>query len=234
MDFVVNTLNDGLLPDGYRVDRVDSDGLWLTRGGNGIALQELSDGYRTVAALVLDLIRQIHTEGGDHVLDYYDDDVPTPVIYEPGVILIDEIDVHLHVSWQKTIGGWLKRHFPNMQFIVSSHSPYICQSADPGGLIRLPGVNEDEAPRVVSEDLYQRIVYGSGDDALLTDLFGIDTPYSEEAERKRRRLGSLELAVMRGTASEEERREYVELNRTLNSSLTARVDEVASRLGPEA
>jgi hypothetical protein len=120
-----------------------------------------------------------------------------------------------------------------MQFIVSSHSPYICQSADPGGLIRLPGVNEQEPPQVVSEDLYQRIVYGSGDDALLTDLFGIDTPYSAEAERKRRRLSALELAVLRGKASEEQRQEYVELSHTLNSSLTARADEVASRLGPE-
>ncbi len=233
MDFVIDILNDGLLPDGFRVDRVDADGLWATHEGNTIALRELSDGYRTVAALVLDLIRQLCSEDDDGMPDRYGNGAYGPVILTSGVVLIDEIDVHLHVSWQKTIGGWLKRHFPNMQFIVSSHSPYICQSADPGGLIRLPGVNEEEAPRVVSEDLYQRIVYGSGDDALLTDLFGIDTPYSEEAERKRRRLGSLELAVMRGTASEEERREYVELNRTLNSSLAARVDEVASRLGPE-
>jgi energy-coupling factor transporter ATP-binding protein EcfA2 len=233
MDFVTRLLNDGLLPDGFRVDRVDADGLWATHSGSTIALHELSDGYRTIAALVLDLVRQIHTEEGDHVLDFYDDSTPTPVIYTPGVVLIDEIDVHLHVSWQKEIGGWLKRHFPGMQFIVSSHSPYICQSADPGGLIRLPGVNEQEPPQVVSEDLYQRIVYGSGDDALLTDLFGIDTPYSAEAERKRRRLSALELAVLRGKASEEQRQEYVELSHTLNSSLTARADEVASRLGPE-
>ncbi|MEE2049427.1 AAA family ATPase [Nocardiopsis tropica] len=232
MDFVIRILNDGLLPDGFQVERVDADGLWARHAGVVIALHELSDGYRTVAALVLDLIRHIHTAEGDHVLDFYDDSTPTPVIYTPGVVLIDEIDVHLHVSWQKTIGGWLKRHFPGMQFIVSSHSPYICQSADPGGLIRLPGANEDSAPHVVSDDLYERVVYGSGDDALLTDLFGIDSPYSEAAEAKRQRLAALEVAIMRGTASVEERQEYVALNRTLNSSLAARVDEVASRLGP--
>ncbi|MDE3720651.1 ATP-binding protein [Nocardiopsis sp. N85] len=76
-------------------------------------------------------------------------------------------------------------------------------------------------------------MYGSGDDVLLTDLFGIDTPYSEEAERERRRLGALEWSVLRGTASDAEQREYMELNRLLNSSLSARVDEVAARLDSE-
>jgi predicted ATP-binding protein involved in virulence len=46
-----------------------------------------------------------------------------PVISSPGVVIIDEIDAHLHVSWQKRIGGWLKTHFPNIQFIVTTHSP---------------------------------------------------------------------------------------------------------------
>lgn len=231
LDFVFRFLNDGLLPDGFQVSHVDADGLWVEHGGKTSALREVSDGYRTVAALVLDLVRQLHWAGGEEA--FADDDHGRPLVVMPGVVLIDEIDVHLHVSWQKAIGGWLKRHFPNIQFIVSSHSPYICQSADPGGLIRLPGVNEERAPEVVSEELYQRIVYGSGDDALLTDLFGIETPYSEAAEAKRRHLGRLELAILRGRSSDAERQEYVELSEMLNSSLAARADEVASRLDPE-
>ena len=47
-----------------------------------------------------------------------------------GVVLIDEIDAHLHPEWQREIGFWLKRHFPNIQFIVTTHSPIICQAAD--------------------------------------------------------------------------------------------------------
>ncbi|WP_026116831.1 AAA family ATPase [Nocardiopsis valliformis] len=230
LGFVKALLNDGLLPEDFQISRVDADGLWVERSGHILALQEISDGYRAVSAMVLDMVRQIHGAGGDKVLERHQDG--TPHVVMPGVVLIDEIDAHLHVSWQKEIGGWLKKHFPNIQFIVSSHSPYICQSADPGGLIKLPGVNEERAPEVVSEDLYQRIVYGSGDDALLTDLFGIDTPYSEAAEEMRRHLGALELAVLRGKASEPERQEYVELSKILNSSLSARVDEVASRLDP--
>ena len=113
----------------------------------------------------------------------YRNNVPT--LPYSGVILIDEVDAHLHVSWQKIIGTWLKEHFPEIQFIVTTHSPYICQSADPGGLILLPGPNEPYPPHAISEDLYERIVYGSGDDAILTELFGVETPYSAEAEKMR-------------------------------------------------
>ncbi|WP_435106531.1 AAA family ATPase [Nocardiopsis synnemataformans] len=229
--FVTDMLNDGLLPGGFRVERVDADGLWVSDGTHVSALPELSDGYRTVTALVLDLVRQVFSAEGDDALEYSESRAGrTPVVILSGVVLIDEIDVHLHVSWQKAIGGWLKRHFPSTQFIVSSHSPYICQSADPGGLIRLPGTNEETAPHAVPDELYQRVVFGSGDDALLTDLFGIDSPYSEQADEKRERLSGLETRVLRDLASPQEKEEYDELRRMLTSSLTARVDEVSARL----
>jgi hypothetical protein len=78
--------------------------------------------------------------------------------------------------------------------------------------------------------LYQRVVYGSGDDAILSELFGIETPYSLAAERMRQRLGDLEIKVLDGAASPAEKEEYRVLSETLTSSLTARADEVASRL----
>ncbi|GHA10178.1 hypothetical protein GCM10010389_56740 [Streptomyces echinoruber] len=55
-------------------------------------------------------------------------------------------DVGLHVSWRRRIGPWLTAHFPGLQLLVTTHSPYICQSADPGGLIRLPGPREGGVP----------------------------------------------------------------------------------------
>ncbi|GAA5072725.1 hypothetical protein HNP84_009338 [Thermocatellispora tengchongensis] len=91
---------------------------------------------------------------------------------------MDEIENHLHVAWQKRIGEWLKAHFPLVQFIVTTHSPYICQSADPNGLIALPGPNESKPPHIVDRDLYERIMFGSGDDAIVTELFGVESPYS--------------------------------------------------------
>jgi hypothetical protein len=193
-------LGDGLLPDSYRVREVNSDGLWVESGLHRFPLREMSDGYRTVAALVVDLLKQIYETYGELPVSEQDGSVTVNV---PGVVLIDEVDAHLHVSWQKRIGNWLKTHFPRIQFIVTTHSPYICQAADENGLIRLPGPDEDEPPRIVDQDLYERIVYGSGDDAIVSELFGLDTPYSEKAVRLRRELVTLETDVVIGRAGDE-------------------------------
>lgn len=216
-------LSDGLLPDDHKVDDVTSDGLWVTCGGSRFPLRETSDGYRAVTALVVDLLKQIHDAYGKL-------EVEGNTVTAPGVVIIDEVDAHLHVSWQQRIGGWLKAHFPNIQFIVTTHSPYICQAADPGGLIRLPGPEEQLPPHVVDQDLYERVVYGSGDDAVLTELFGLDSPYSEQAEQLRRKLVELEVKVIAGTATELEVQQYKELREKLTSSSTARAGEVAARL----
>ena len=229
LDTVLALLADGLLPDGFRVEKVDSEGLWVTRQGHAFPLREMSDGYRTVTALVLDLVRHLHTAHGTLPTERSEDG--TLAIPLPGVVLVDEIDAHLHVSWQQRIGDWLKAHFPRIQFIVTTHSPYICQAADPGGLIRLAGPDEDAPPRVVDEDLYRRIVYGSGDDAVLSELFGLESPYSPRAVDLRQQLVELESRVLSGTATEAEVERYQQISHMLTSSLSARVDEVSARLG---
>lgn len=212
-------LGDGLLPDGYRITDVDSEGLWVERDGRRFPLREMSDGFRTVAALVVDILKQMHEAF---------DAVPRqkPFHHMPGVVIIDEIDAHLHVSWQRRIGPWLTSHFPHIQFIVTTHSPYVCQAADPGGLIRLPGVDEEWAPEVVSEDLYDRVVYGSGDDAVLSELFGLDTPYSERAEQARAEFVELEARIYDGEAAPETLTRYRALKERLASSPSARLDEM--------
>jgi hypothetical protein len=220
---VLRILGDGLLPDGFTVEGVDSDGLWVARGDRHFPLREMSDGYRAVTALVVDMISQIYDAYGDLALD-------GTVVMMPGVVLIDEVDAHLHVSWQKRIGGWLTKHFPNIQFIVTTHSPYVCQAADPGGLIRLPGPDDDVAPHVVDDDLYSRIVYGSGDDAVLSELFGLETGYSDRARELRRELSLLEAKVVADRATDDEVERYKELSRTLVSSPAARAAEVAARM----
>ncbi|MFD7426227.1 AAA family ATPase [Streptomyces sp. NPDC059818] len=222
-------LGDELLPDGYRVEDVDSEGLWVTRDGHRFPLREMSDGFRTVAALVVDLLKQIHDAFGDEAFAREDEDRPGP-LQVPGVVIIDEIDAHLHVTWQRRIGPWLTMRFPNIQFIVTTHSPYICQAADPGGLIRLPGVEEDSAPEVVPEDLYERVVYGSGDDAVLSDLFGLDTPYSERAEHARAEFVSLESKVYDGDTSPGTVERYQKLKDLLSSSPATRVQEMSAQL----
>ncbi|MFR9726148.1 AAA family ATPase [Streptomyces sp. MS19] len=228
LETVLELLSDGLLPDGYEIAKVDSDGLWVRHCGLSFPLKRMSDGYRTVTALVLDIVRHLHDFHGALRARRSRSGI---AVHVPGVVLIDEIDAHLHVSWQQRIGEWLKQHFPKVQFIVTTHSPYICQSADPGGLIRLPGPGEARGPEVVSEATYRRVVYGSGDDAALSDLFGLDSPYSRQADEARRQLIDLEEKVFSAAATEAEVRRYHELSERLTSTLEARVDEVSGRLG---
>ncbi|MDH6123154.1 AAA family ATPase [Kitasatospora sp. GP82] len=227
-DSVFAMLDDGLLPEGHRIARVDSGGLWIAQGGSVLPADALGGGVRAAIALVLDLLRHAQPEEPGEEL-VVDGELPTAPA--PGLALVDEAEAHLHLARQQQLGEWLVAHFPKVQFLVSTHSPYICQAADPGGLIRLPGPTEQVPPRILDEDLHQRIVYGSGDDAALTELFGLPSVHSPQAEAERQLLIALERKLYAGRASTAEAAEYRALGARLNSSLTARVDEVRSRRG---
>lgn len=190
---VLRLLNAGLLPDGSRVVDVDSDGLWVERGGVRLLLTAMSDGYRTVTALVLDLVRHLHDCFGELALEERD----TWSCPHPGVVLIDEIDAHLHVSWQQRLGFWLRERFPRLQFIVTTHSPFICQAASPRGIIRLPAPGEARSIEHVSEEVFKAVVNGSADDAVLSELFGMEHAHSEKVEAMRQRLAALQLKQLR-------------------------------------
>lgn len=221
---VISLLNDGLMPDEIQIENVNSEGLWTRQSGNSLPLQELSDGYRTVCSLVTDLVRNLASTFPDFRIETADGQ---PRVTHPGVVLIDEVDIHLHISWQRRIGPWLTAHFPNIQFLVTTHSPYVCQSASEGGLIRLPGVSEAGSPKQVDEQLYRRVVHGTGDDAVASELFGIDSLYQESTRRLRRALTSVEANIALGHASQEDRREYERLRAELTSSPLSRVGELS-------
>jgi len=82
------------------------------------------------------------------------------------VVLIDEIDAHLHPEWQREIGFWLRRHFPNIQFFVTTHSPIICQAADPNGLFVLPEPGSEQEPHALSDEDYRKIIASRPDTIL--------------------------------------------------------------------
>lgn len=188
---VFRILNDGLLPDAARIVDYTSAGIWIEEGGRRLLLDELSDGYRVAAALVLDIVRRMFQAFGKFEL--VEDGDGQVICPHAGVVLIDELDVHLHVSWQQRIGFWLREHFPAVQFIVSTHSPFICQAASPGALVRLPAPGElDRTPRALSEAEERRVVNGGADDAVLSDLFGLDSTFAPPARERRERLAELE------------------------------------------
>ena len=71
-----------------------------------------------------------------------EDDLDGPAVLQhtPGMVLVDEIDVHLHPKWQRRVVRDLKETFPRIQFVCTSHSPFIIQSLEAGELRTLdPG-----------------------------------------------------------------------------------------------
>ena len=87
-------------------------------------VSQLSDGYRAMLALVMDLARRM-AEVRKHDNR---DEVPESLLHAPAIVLIDEVELHLHPSWQQTILNTLMEIFPNTQFIVTTHSPQVLSS----------------------------------------------------------------------------------------------------------
>lgn len=226
VDNVIALLNDGLLGD-TKVLGVDSYGLSVEQGGQKLAIHNLGAGAQVLAALVVDVLRHMHARFGSLRFTQHQH---RPVVKHGGVVLIDEVEAHLHPAWQRRIGSWLQEHFPEVQFIVTTHSPFVCQATSEKGLILLPAPGSAGSARIAEDSLYNRVVNGSVDDALLSDLFGLEHTWSEEAERKRAHLAALEARVLTGKAKPKERAEYRSLLAKLPQTMSDEVERVAARL----
>jgi predicted ATP-binding protein involved in virulence len=98
-------------------------------GPTQLPFDYLSDGYRNTIAMVADIARRafiLNPQFGAEA-----------ALKTPGIVLIDELDLHLHPKWQRTIVDDLKRAFPLVQFFATSHSPFIIQSLEEGELLDL-------------------------------------------------------------------------------------------------
>ncbi|BAU10232.1 hypothetical protein LEP3755_07130 [Leptolyngbya sp. NIES-3755] len=114
----------------------------IEKSGVGLTVSQLSDGERGMLALVLDLARRLA--------------IANPDLEDPlqgkAVVLIDELDLHLHPKWQRTIVQKLTTTFPNCQFIATTHSPLIISEVPSSGLILLS--QEDDQINVIQSGLY--------------------------------------------------------------------------------
>jgi predicted ATP-binding protein involved in virulence len=121
--------------------------LLLTLDGNDPQpFSILSDGQRCVLALIADIAQKaamLNPHMGEKVLEL-----------TQGVVLIDELDLHLHPRWQRTVIEDLRLTFPNIQFICTTHSPFLIQSLHSGEeLIMLDGQPTAELANKTLEDI---------------------------------------------------------------------------------
>ncbi|MEM9917423.1 MAG: AAA family ATPase [Bacteroidota bacterium] len=205
LDCLIKFINEGeLLPHGASISGVSSNGVQLHDGnGREIDITEMSDGFRSILSLTFELLRQM-------VLVYGSEEVFKNIeasdlrIDLPGVVLIDEVDAHLHPTWQARVGQWFTKYFPALQFIVTTHSPIICRAADQGSIWRLAAPGGGNESYKVEGDERKRLIYGNILDAFSTGLFGHNITSSEAAIEMLEKLAHLNKKSVRGTISNSE------------------------------
>lgn len=124
-------------------------------GNKSIPFSNLSDGQRGMVALFADIARRmcvLNPHMGKDVLKN-----------TSGVIIIDELDIHLHPAWQRIVAPALRAAFPKVQFIAASHSPQIIGGLKPGEIMLLS--NGDVS--------HPRVSYGLDSSRVLEEVMGV-------------------------------------------------------------
>lgn len=142
--------------------------------------------------------------------EYYE--YPESLEDKPGILIVDEIDAHLHPSWQRRIIPALMRHFPHLQIFCSTHSPLMLAGLKTGQVQLL---RRGEDGRVTTSTNEEDIV-GWTSDEILRQFLGVSDPTDFETERRLTRLRDLQL-VQNLTDAEAE--ELEELRQTVSRDL---------------
>ena len=146
--------------------------------GKSFKFTELSDGFSAIIDIIADLILKMQ-EKGTVVMDYL----------KPGIVMIDEIETHLHLQLQKSVLPLLTRLFPNIQFIVTTHSPFVLNSLPDATAFDL---EHHETIVNLSEYSYQALTEG---------YFGV----SSDSDYIKARLGQLQALLAKESLSCEEK-----------------------------
>jgi predicted ATP-binding protein involved in virulence len=172
-----------------------------------VQLSGLSLGYQTTLAWALDLATRLYARYPDS---------PDPLA-EPAIVLVDEIDLHLHPRWQRQIMTYLTQHFPNIQFIATAHSPLMVQAATKANLVVL----QQKDGQVEIENRPQFVESWRVDQILTSELFGVParSPRIQGLIEERYKL----LDKRRQTPSDEQR--LRELDAELDHLPTANHDD---------
>ena len=166
---LISSAIEGFTPEytNLRVARVPTPHILVDKYDTTLQLNQLSDGEKNLLVMVGDLARRL-------CIAYNENKEP---LSQSGIILIDEIDLHLHPKWQRIVIPNLRRIFPNCQFFISTHSPQVVSHVMPNHIYLL--INEGNTLR------YSKAIesYGKNTDRILEDLLGVHARPAKEKER---------------------------------------------------
>ncbi|MFW1705951.1 AAA family ATPase [Acinetobacter baumannii] len=136
-----------MLNKDFSFEKVDPDSLEIivkTPSGN-IIYEYLSSGFKSIISIIFGIIREIEFRFQNKRIKAEEFD---------GIVLIDEIELHLHPEWQEKVSNILKQLFPSAQFILTTHSPHVVQTALKGEVIALERDGNDVKQRDLVDQEY--------------------------------------------------------------------------------
>lgn len=187
----------------FVMDRMDEDGT-----PHELRIEQFSDGYKIVIAMVADLAARM-AEANPEMAD---------PLQGNGIVLVDEIDLHLHPQWQRTILIQLTNVFPNVQFIVSTHSPVIVVGA--AGIAQVENLNNKNG---LGEDVAKSNV----GKILLGELFGLRSLQSPQWDDK---INERDAILSKSVLDADDRKRLAQLDEELKG-LSSLQDSNAIRSG---
>ncbi|QEC78283.1 AAA family ATPase [Mucilaginibacter ginsenosidivorax] len=207
LDIVKNTLND-FLPGTtfHEIDKMKKQVLFETSDGI-VPLDQLSDGYQNMAAWIGDLLYRV-TQNFHNNID---------PLQARGVLLIDEVDLHLHPRWQRNLLEFISKKLPNFQVIGTTHSPLTAQQADVHELYALKRNEKNRVKLIPFKGSPRNLLINQ---LLMTPVFGLETDESLEIENTKKEYESLKKRIKSLNAQEKEHFEEVKL--TLQKNLPIR------------
>jgi len=162
----------------------DAESLYFKTPSNPnqqISVEALSEGFKSTFVWLFDMIIRIAKKGGN--LNNAQEIT--------GLVLLDEVDLHLHPSWQRTILASIETVFPKIHFIVTSHSVFVAQSIKDENLIALEWDNDKIV--VIDQDTSMERSYS----AVAREIFKISSPFSYETEQKINQFYAMQKQIRR-------------------------------------
>lgn len=168
--------------------------LEVAHDGIPLSIDQLSDGTRSFMSWPLDYLMRASRVNWA---------VPTDSVRVPGLILVDEIDAHLHPEWQRRVMSMVNQLLPETYIIATTHSPFVVAAADDAYVFRL---YKDQSGNLQVKSSFDEF-YGYPADLVLEKTF-VPSLYPLEMEHKLQRLSDLAGKQASNTISESEKEEH--------------------------
>jgi energy-coupling factor transporter ATP-binding protein EcfA2 len=196
----------------YEVELEPTLQLRLIAFGQSLNFSQLPDGIRNTVGWLADFMMRQDLVEWDPALKGK----------RPGILLLDEVDAHLHPRWQRTLLPAMRAALPDVQIIVTSHSPFVISSCR-GARVHVLDLKDGRASLVRSAD----VPFGESVTATLREIFGVSSRFDVDTEKKLEEWNELSRQQAAGPLSRADTRRLEKLT----AELAGRSEELRSIVG---